>query len=73
MKWFPYFRERFGIEDPLNPWQSLEFAAKYLRWLYEQTGSWEEAVLSYKTGVNGAKNAGPKLRKLARWIVSGKE
>lgn len=38
----------FGI-DPLDPYASLDAAAKYDAMLYKQTGSWQEAMVKYGT------------------------
>ena len=70
-KWLSYFRERFGLQDPLNPWQAVEFAAKYLYFLYEQTGIWEDAIIAYKAGLQRVHRVGPQLRRLARWVATG--
>lgn len=41
--------------DPMNPASAIPGSAKYLRELYEKTGSWEKAVARYK-GIRSAKN-----------------
>lgn len=39
----------FGI-DPLNPFQSIDAAGKYLKQLYKRFGNWQEALASYNWG-----------------------
>lgn len=70
-KWLPYFRNKYGLQDPYNPWQALEFAARYLYDLYEVTGSWYGAVLAYKCGLSNIANAPEKIRQIARHITEG--
>jgi len=65
LKWLPYFRSRYGLRDPLNPWQSLTFAADYLRDLYRATGSWEDAVVAYKVGLSNLGKEPSWVRQLA--------
>jgi hypothetical protein len=69
LKWLPYFHNRYGIKDPANPWQSLIFAADYLRDLYRATGSWEDAVVAYKTGLSNLGRESGWVRMLAKKIA----
>ena len=69
LKWLPYFRSRYGLQDPLNPWQSLTFAADYLHDLYRATGSWEDAVVAYKTGLSTLGTEPAWVRQLAQSIT----
>jgi len=69
LKWLPYFRSRYGIEDPANPWQSLVFAADYLRDLYQATGSWEDAIVAYKVGLLNIGREPGWVRVLAKRIT----
>jgi len=71
MNWFPYFKEKYGIKDPFNPYQSLNFAADYLKDLYEKTGSWEKAIIAYKAGLSKVDKAPAWVKKLAYKIVYG--
>jgi len=73
MKYFPYFRKVYGIKDPMNPWQSLCFAADYLSDLYLATGSWYEACLGYKCGLDGRADAPEWKKELCHWIAEGGE
>jgi len=38
--------------DPNNPYQSIDFAGKYLAALYPQYGNWQDTLAAYKGGVN---------------------
>lgn len=71
MKWLSYFRNKYGLHDPYNPWQALAFAARYLRDLYTQTGSWYKAVLAYKCGLSNVTHAPEKIRRIAWSIAEG--
>ena len=72
MKWLAYFKEKYGLKDPMKPSEALDFAADYLHDLYLATGSWYEAVLAYKCGLNGRHNAPGNIRKIAYWVVNGR-
>jgi soluble lytic murein transglycosylase-like protein len=52
-QYLEYFAWKFGLLDPTDPTQSINFCAKYLRYLYDHTGSWLGALISYKCGLNG--------------------
>lgn len=41
--------DRYGV-DPLNPFQSIEGAAHYLRDLFNQFGDWASAIAAYNWG-----------------------
>jgi len=69
LKWLPYFRSRYGLRDPLNPWQSITFAADYLHDLYRATGSWEDAVVAYKVGPSNLGKEPSWVRQLAITIT----
>jgi len=69
LKWLPYFCSRYGIKDPANPWQSLIFAADYLYDLYQATGSWEDAIVAYKTGLSNLGKESGWVRALAKKII----
>lgn len=71
MVYFDYFSRKYGITDPMNPWQSLCFAADYLYDLYLATGSWYEACLAYKCGLDGRSNAPEFIKSICRMIVEG--
>lgn len=36
--------------DPLNPWQSIDGAARYLRQHFNKFGSWDQALAAYNWG-----------------------
>lgn len=69
MTYFDYFSGKYGITDPMNPWQALCFSADYLYDLYLLTGSWYEACLAYKCGMAGSSNASEFIRNICRSIV----
>ena len=71
MEWFTYFKEEYGITDPLKPSEALDFAADYLHDLYLATGSWYEAVLAYKCGIQGRVNAPENIKVIAEWVATG--
>ena len=73
LRWLPYFREKYGLQDPRKPSEALSFAARYLQDLRQITGSWYEAVLAYKCGLDGRHAAPPHIRRIAWWVVYGKE
>lgn len=68
-----YFTIQFmnGCLDPNHPVDSLRFAARYLKYLYDKTGCWYQAVVSYKIGLNRRHLAPEYLIFLSRWVVDG--
>lgn len=48
-QFMPATAKRFGI-DPLDPFQAIPAAARYLALLYGQFGNWAEAVAAYNWG-----------------------
>lgn len=44
--------------DPLNPAEAIPGAAKYLRSLYDQVGTWAAALAAYNWGVGNVKRKG---------------
>lgn len=44
--------------DPLDPWQAIDGAARYLAGLYRQLGSWPEALAAYNWGVGNVSRRG---------------
>ena len=44
--------------DPLDPPQAIPGAAKYLRQLYDATGSWDKALASYNWGIGNVQRRG---------------
>lgn len=52
-------REWLGSESAaLNPQAAIPGAARYLKWLYTQTGNWQKAVAAYNWGIGNVKNKG---------------
>ncbi len=43
--------------NPLDPWASIDYAARYLRDLRRQTGSWETALAAYNWGIGNLNKA----------------
>jgi soluble lytic murein transglycosylase-like protein len=46
----PNISRQYGITNPFDPTQNLTGAAKYLRDLYNQYGSWPAALSAYNSG-----------------------
>jgi hypothetical protein len=46
-----------GVTDPYNADQSLNGGLKYLKQMYDQTGSWDSALAAYNCGIGRFKNA----------------
>jgi soluble lytic murein transglycosylase-like protein len=44
--------------DPLDPFQSIDAAAKYLRQLFDATGDWTEALAAYNWGIGNLQRKG---------------
>jgi len=44
--------------NPLDPWQSIDGAARYLKQLYNQTGSWDRALAAYNWGIGNVQRKG---------------
>jgi hypothetical protein len=65
-QFMPGTAAQFGI-DPSNPYQSLSAAAQYDAQLYQQTGSWTQALTQYGT----LANAGPSLMASFNNVLSG--
>jgi peptidoglycan DL-endopeptidase CwlO len=49
MQFMPQTARDFGV-DPLDPFQSIWAAGKYLRRLYDQFGDWKHALAAYNWG-----------------------
>jgi hypothetical protein len=56
-QFMPATAAQLGI-NPLDPFQAIPAAAKYLRQLYDQTGSWDKALASYNWGIGNVKKKG---------------
>lgn len=44
--------------DPLDPFQSIDGAGRYLRQLYNATGSWDRALAAYNWGIDNVQRRG---------------
>lgn len=44
--------------DPLNPWDSIDKAGQYMRWLYNRVGSWKMALAAYNWGIGNVQRKG---------------
>jgi soluble lytic murein transglycosylase-like protein len=62
-----YYRMRYGLTDPKDANQSFVFCARYLRDLYDETGSWFASVCAYKGGLRGM--GIPRVQNDARYVV----
>lgn len=69
-KWHP------GVNAD-DPFESIDYAARYLRGLYEELGSWEQALAAYNWGIGNlqrqgmARMPGETKQLLARVLSSG--
>ena len=73
LHWIDYYKQKYNITDPYKPSDAINFASRYLKDLYDRTGSWYEAVLAYKCGYNGRSRAPEKIKNISYWVVYGKE
>lgn len=48
-QFMPATAKQFGI-NPLDPFQSIDGAGRYLKQLYDRFGSWDKALASYNWG-----------------------
>lgn len=69
-KWLQDHRGKLGHFDPMEPREAIDAAAKWLKILYDGLGSWYNAVLAFKRGVDGRRHAEPEIKAVCRWIVS---
>ncbi|HEY0877153.1 MAG TPA: lytic transglycosylase domain-containing protein [Zeimonas sp.] len=56
-QFMPATAAELGV-DPLNPWQSIEGAARYLAQLYARFGNWSEALGAYNWGQGNVSRRG---------------
>lgn len=56
-QFMPATAAEMGI-DPLDPWQSIDAAAKYLARLKRALGTWEKAVAAYNWGIGNVSRKG---------------
>jgi hypothetical protein len=52
-RYLTYYKYRFGLNDPKNAEQAIAFCCKYTRYLYDNTGTWIQALMAYKCGLTG--------------------
>lgn len=56
-QFMPATAAEMGI-DPLEPYQSIDAAARYLAMLYKSTGNWAQALAAYNWGIGNVKRKG---------------
>ena len=56
-QFMPATARELGI-DPLEPFQAIAAAGRYLASLYRQTGAWPEALAAYNWGIGNVKRKG---------------
>ena len=56
-QFMPATARQMGV-DPLDPTSAIDGAARYLRQLFDQTGSWANALASYNWGIGNVKRKG---------------
>jgi hypothetical protein len=64
-----HLRNIGSIEKALTPYYNIQFAAKLLRKLYKQHGSWEKAVRYYHSS-SSTYNIAYKNKVFARWALT---
>lgn len=75
MQFMPGTAKMLGI-NPKDPNQAIDGAARYLKQLYNQTGSWEKAVAAYNWGIGnvtkkGLQNAPAETRNYLKKVLGG--
>lgn len=56
-QFMPATAREMGI-DPLDPFQAIDAAGRYLRSLYRQTGDWAKALAAYNWGIGNVTRKG---------------
>lgn len=56
-QFMPATAQEMGI-DPLNPTQAIDGAGRYLRRLYDATGTWAQALAAYNWGLGNVRRKG---------------
>lgn len=56
-QFMPATAREMGV-DPLDPYAAIPAAARYLKSLYNQTGSWSKALAAYNWGIGNVKRKG---------------
>ncbi|MCJ7812763.1 lytic transglycosylase domain-containing protein [bacterium] len=64
-----YLMVRNEIDERRDPFLSTEAAAKHLKMLFEQLGSWPLAITAYNYGLTGMKRAVQKVRTTDLWEI----
>lgn len=59
-QFMPATAQEMGI-DPLNAYQSIDAAARYLARLYRSTGAWPETLAAYNWGIGNVQRKGIAL------------
>lgn len=67
MQFMPATAEDMGI-DPRDPIQSIFGAGKYLAWLFDRTGNWQETLAAYNWGIGNVERKG--LSKMPKETVN---
>lgn len=58
MQFMPATAAEWGVTDPYNAMQAITGAAKYMQWLYKQTGDWKLALAAYNWGIGNVSRKG---------------
>jgi soluble lytic murein transglycosylase-like protein len=56
-QFMPATAKDVGI-DPLDPWQSIDGAARYLRSRFDALGAWDRALAAYNWGIGNVQRQG---------------
>lgn len=57
------------VDERTDPHKSIMAQAKYMKWLYEQTGDWKSAVAAYNLGLGGWRDFKAGKRGLPRETI----
>jgi soluble lytic murein transglycosylase-like protein len=57
MQFMPATADEFGI-NPLDPYQSIDAAGRYMAMLFRMTGSWASALAAYNWGIGNVQRKG---------------
>lgn len=74
-RYLDYFASRYGPLDPMDPFQAIPAAARYLADLYRASGSWASAVAAYNCGLSRVLSGAVPLKSkaYAKKIIEGRE
>lgn len=56
-QFMPATAAEWGV-NPLDPFQSIDGAGRYLAWLYRRLGGWAEALAAYNWGIGNVQRKG---------------